>query len=99
MKKLAPALVVLLVTASGALAARLATTGTYKGTTSEGNPVTFKITDHGKVISNFATTLAYNGECGQGGGPDFNAKASRIAIGAQGKFSEKITLRLTTVAQ
>jgi hypothetical protein len=78
-----------------AIAAHQAAAGAYSGTTSERQPVSFKIVGRGTAITNFATTLSYNGKCGQGGGPNYNAKAARIAIGAGGKFSKKITLKLT----
>ena len=67
-----------------------AKSGSYRGTTSENVSVTFKIKSG--AISNFSTFLGYNGQCGQGGGPAYQAKASRIAIGAGGKFSKKVTL-------
>jgi hypothetical protein len=81
-----------LLTAAGALAVANAKTGSYSGTTSEKQTVTFKITGGGKTISNFSTFLGYNGTCGQGGGPAYQAKASRIAIGRGGRFSKKVTL-------
>ena len=88
---MALALVGALLTAALALAG--ARTGTYSGTTSENQAVTFKITSHGKVISNFSTVIGYDGKCGQGGGAPYNVKARRIAIGAGGKFSKQVTFR------
>jgi len=85
---------VALLAASAAVAAGHASTGTYSGTTSEHEPVTFKVVSGGHAITNFKTTLSYNGKCGQGGGPDYNVAISRIEIPASGKFSKRTTLRL-----
>jgi hypothetical protein len=65
--------------------------GTYKGTTSEHNPVTFKIT--GRSIRNFSTVAYYNGSCGQGGGPGcaIHAKGP-IKIDKSGRFKANLTL-------
>jgi hypothetical protein len=79
--------------ASTALAASVST-GSYSGTNSEHQTVTFKIVSGGAALTNFKSGLGYNGKCGQGGGPDFNVKVSRIAIGAGGKFAKKTTLKL-----
>jgi len=87
---------VALVTAGAAFAANHVSPGTYSGTTSEHQPVTFKVASNGHAITNFKTTLGYNDKCGQGGGPDFNVVVSRIAIAANGKFSKKTTLKLFT---
>jgi hypothetical protein len=89
----------LLVTGT-ALAASSVFTGSYFGTTSEHGTVTFKVVTHGPAITSFKSSLAYNGKCGQGGGPDFNVNVSRITIGTGGKFSKRTTLKLfkTTAA-
>jgi hypothetical protein len=87
---------VAVVAAGGAFAANHVSPGTYSGATSEHQPVTFKVASSGHAITNFKTTLSYNGKCGQGGGPDFNVVVSRIAIPASGKFSKKTTLKLFT---
>ena len=65
--------------------------GSYKGTTSEHSPVTFKIS--GRSIRNFSTTAYYNGSCGQGGGPGFTIDAKGpIKIDKYSKFSASLTL-------
>src|SRR5579872_3428602 len=80
----------------GALAQRAGHTvsvkaASYKGTTSEHSPVTFKIS--GRSIRNFSTTAYYNGSCGQGGGPGFTIDAKGpIKIDKYGKFSASLTL-------
>ena len=83
-----------LVTAGAALGAGKVATGSYAGTTSEHGAVAFKVVSHGTAITSFKTTLAYNGKCGQGGGPDYNVSISRIAISANGKFDKRTTLKL-----
>jgi hypothetical protein len=60
---------------------------TYRGTTSEGGAVTFKLSKNGKRIQGFQTGLGYDGKCGQGGGPGFEIKAGSITIGAGGRFA------------
>lgn len=80
--------------AGAALAANEVTTGSYSGTTSEHEPVTLKVVSNGHAITNFKTTLGYNGKCGQGGGPGYNVVISRIEIPASGKFSKRTTLKL-----
>jgi hypothetical protein len=59
----------------------------YGGTTSERVPVTFKVSGNGKRIVSFSTSLGYDGDCGQGGGPAFEVKIPSIAIAAGGRFS------------
>ena len=81
--------------ASGALAeaagkAVKVRAGSYKGTTSEHGPVTFKI--EGRSIRHISMTVGYNGSCGPGGGPGFTIRAKPIAINRTGKFSAGVTL-------
>lgn len=83
-----------LATAGAAFAAGQVSAGSYKGTTTEGGPVTLKVVDGGHAITNFKTQLGYNGKCGQGGGPGYNVVISRIEIPTSGKFSKKTTLKL-----
>jgi hypothetical protein len=85
-----------LVLAGTALAEGALSTGSYTGTTSEHQTVTFRVVNGGRAITNFKSGLAYNGKCGQGGGPDFNVDVSRIAIGTGGKFTKKTTLKLAS---
>lgn len=59
---------------------------TYRGTTSEQLPVTFKVAKNGKRIQGLTTRLGYDGNCGQGGGPSYEIKVSSITIRAGGKF-------------
>jgi hypothetical protein len=87
---------VALATASAAFAAGHVSAGSYSGTTSEHGPVTLKVASGGHAITNFKTQLGYNGKCGQGGGPGYNAVISRIKIAANGKFSKRTTLKLLT---
>jgi hypothetical protein len=84
----------MLATAGVALAATPLGTGRYFGATSEHESVTFTVVSHGTALTNFKTTLGYNGKCGQGGGPGYNVNVARIAIPASGKFSKKTTLKL-----
>jgi hypothetical protein len=79
-----------------ALAATPLSTGKYFGSNSENGQVTFKVVSHGTALTNFKSTLGYNGKCGQGGGPGYNVKIARIAIPTSGKFTKKTTLRLLT---
>lgn len=85
---------VVFATAGAAFAANHVTAGSYSGTTSEHQPVTFKVVSNGHAITNFKSTLGYNGKCGQGGGPGYNVVISRIAIPASGEFSKRTTLKL-----
>jgi hypothetical protein len=85
---------VVFATAGAAFAAGHLTPGTYSGTTSEHQSVTFKVVSTGPAITNFKTTLGYNGKCGQGGGPGYNVVISRIAIPGNGEFSKRTTLKL-----
>ena len=85
---------VALLTASAALAANRVSTGSYSGTTSEHGPVTLKVVSNGHAITNFKTTLGYNGKCGQGGGPGYNVVIPRIEISPRGKFSKRTRLKL-----
>ena len=68
--------------------------GKYAGTTSEGGPVTLTIAASGKAITHFDAILAYNGKCGQGGGPGLTAAPATISIGQGGSFSENVRLTL-----
>jgi hypothetical protein len=75
------------------LAAASVLTGNYFGTTSEHGTVTLKVVATGPAITSFKSHLGYDGKCGQGGGPDFSVNVSRIAIGQDGKFSARTTLK------
>ena len=83
-----------LATAGAAVAADHVDSGSYFGTNSEHGTVTFTVVDNGAAIKNFRTQIGYNGKCGQGGGPGYNVFISRIAIPANGKFSNKTTLKI-----
>jgi hypothetical protein len=76
------------------LAFATAKAGKYAGTTSEGGPVTLTIAANKKTITHFDAILAYNGKCGQGGGPGLTAAPATISIGRGGSFSENVRLTL-----
>jgi hypothetical protein len=76
------------------LAFAAAKAGKYVGTTSEGGPVTLTIAANKKTITHFDAILAYNGKCGQGGGPGLTAAPATISIGQGGSFSENVRLTL-----
>ena len=89
-------LVALVMSAAAAEAAAktvTVTSGNYAGKTSERGAVTFKVA-HRRIIG-FLTYDAYNGSCGQGGGPGFKISITKrsIPINAAGKFSTGITLQ------
>jgi hypothetical protein len=79
-----------LATAAVALATSPAKNKTYAGTSSEQSPISFKVASNGKHVTSFATTIGYNGKCGQGGGAPFVVKASSISI-AKGSFHKRVT--------
>ena len=60
--------------------------GNYVGTSSEGSPVTFKVSKGGTSIQSFKTAIGYNGKCGQGGGAPYEIVVGRIPI-KRGRFS------------
>jgi hypothetical protein len=76
------------------LALAVAKVGNYVGTTSEGGPVTLTIAASKTKITHFDAILAYNGKCGQGGGPGLTAAPASISIGQGGSFSENVRLTL-----
>ncbi len=76
------------------LALAAAKAGKYAGTTSEDGPVTLTIAGNKKTITHFVAILAYNGKCGQGGGPGLTAAPATISIGRGGSFSENVRLTL-----
>jgi hypothetical protein len=94
-RALALALVALLLLGVGVAFAKI-TAGKYAGTTSEKSPVTLTIS--GKKITHFKAVLAYNGKCGQGGGPGLTAAPASITIGSGGAFSQSTTLSLTGIS-
>lgn len=94
-RSLAIALAALLLLCVGVAAAKIAA-GRYAGTTSEKSPVTFTIS--GTKITHFKAVLAYNGKCGQGGGPGLTAAPASITIGSGGAFSQSVTLSLTGIS-
>jgi hypothetical protein len=79
----------------GALALGALRAGGYVGRTSEQRPVTFTVT-HGR-IAHFKAELGYNGQCGQGGGPDLTAAPPAIAVGRGGRFAVSVRLKLGTL--
>jgi hypothetical protein len=62
--------------------------GKYVGKSSEtpAAPVTFTVLG-GQKITSFAGSLAYNGKCGQGGGPTFSFSVPSMQITAGGHFA------------
>ncbi|HXN37504.1 MAG TPA: hypothetical protein VN892_05675 [Solirubrobacteraceae bacterium] len=76
------------------LAFAAARAGNYVGTTSEGGPVTLTIAANKKTITHLDAILAYNGKCGQGGGPGLTAAPATISIGQGGSFSKDVRLTL-----
>lgn len=86
----------LLAASAVALAASHAVkSGHYSGTTSEGQPISFKVSADGKRVLKFATFIGYDGKCGAGGGPGYSVKVQSIAINSSGHFaaSAKGTLK------
>jgi hypothetical protein len=84
---MAAALILPLVLAAVALAANKAPRpGTYEGTSSEKSPVTFKVSKGGTSVQSFKTDIGYDGKCGQGGGPGYEAAIAKIPI-KKGRFS------------
>ena len=79
----------------GALALGALRAGSYLGTTSEQRPVSFTVA-HGR-ITHFKAELGYNGQCGQGGGPELTAAPASIAIGDHGHFAVSVRLKLGTL--
>jgi hypothetical protein len=63
--------------------------GKYVGTSSETSaaPVTFTVSVGGKKITSFVGALAYNGKCGEGGGPSFGLNVPSMTITSGGHFS------------
>ena len=68
-------------------ASKAPASGTYNGTTSEKSTVTFSVGKGGKTITSFVSSLAYNGKCGQGGGPGFEINVSTMMVSKSGHFS------------
>jgi hypothetical protein len=60
--------------------------GTYVGTSSEKSLVTFKVSTGGASVQGFKTRIGYNGKCGQGGGPGYEAAIAKIPI-RKGSFA------------
>lgn len=81
------ALLVLAAVAAATKAPKPVKGATYSGMTSEQSPVTFKVSKSGNQIKAFTALLAYNGHCGQGGGPGYEVVVGTMGIGAGGKFS------------
>lgn len=81
------ALLVLAAVAAAAKTPKPVKGATYSGTTSEQIPVTFKVSRSGNQIKAFTTRLAYNGHCGQGGGPSYEIAVGTMGVGAGGRFS------------
>jgi hypothetical protein len=65
--------------------------GAYAGTTSESNPVSFTVAANHASVTSFKASLAYNGKCGQGGGPGFEVDVAKTAISKHGTFSATVT--------
>jgi hypothetical protein len=66
--------------------------GSYKGESSEKSPVTFKVARRGAAVLGFKATIGYDGKCGQGGGPGFEAAIAKIPI-EHGRFSTTSTFK------
>jgi hypothetical protein len=60
--------------------------GAYAGTTSESSPVSFTVAANHASVTSFKALLAYNGKCGQGGGPGFEVTVAKTAISKSGTF-------------
>ena len=84
---LGSALVLVSLAAAAHGSAKSPKSGEYVGKSSEASPVTFIVSPGGDKITSFVGTLAYNGKCGQGGGPGFSLKVSTIPITSGGHFS------------
>ena len=86
---LGSALVLVPVVAAAEGSVKLPKSGKYIGKSSglSAASVTFTISPSGKKITSFVGTLAYNGRCGQGGGPAFSFKVPSMPISAGGRFS------------
>ncbi len=92
-RTMAAALVLALVFAAMALAAQKAPkSGTYEGTSSEKSPVTFKVSKGGSSVQGFKTDIGYDGKCGQGGGPGYEAAIAKVPI-KQGSFAITTTFK------
>ncbi len=75
-------------TAVVAVAATSPKSGKWKGTTSERNPVTFSVSSNHKQVTNFTTTVTYNGACGPGGGvPNYAVHVAKMTVSKSHSFS------------
>jgi hypothetical protein len=81
---------------AGAQAAGPAKGATYRGATGKpgNNPISFKVARDGRHVTGLSTHLGYDGKCGQGGGPNFEVRASSITLKGNGRFSRVVTATL-----
>ncbi len=81
-----------------AVAAASVSSGAYRGTTSEGTPVTLTVAAGGHEITHFKGELRYNGKCGTGSGPFLTPSIpGGMRIAANGSFGENVRMKLGTV--
>ena len=88
---LAPLFSLLATAATAQASAKPPKSGRYLAKTSEGSPISFVVSAGRKTITALASSLGYDGRCGQGGGPTFSFTFPAITITAHGHFTAATT--------